>query len=270
MKGQGYIGVLIIILVIAAIFFLTGGNFQQFVQPSEAGIVSGRGLTITLSYDTIIKPKETFNLKVEITNRGEFDVKDCEVSLLGFSSDWTLNGKSFTGASKHIDIIKKDDTETIRWKLKAPTYELSYPFIVKVVYPYETEYKGLFKVVSESYAEEKEDEGAIIDEKTSVGPLSVSIKPEDNFILDDTEIPIEVTITNIGGGDIDGLIQLTGTPSIYCYTGFVEIDPTTNSAKVDCELIPGKVSEFKNLFASLNLTYTYQIEAEGMVEVSSE
>jgi len=275
MKGQGYIGVLIIILVIAAIFFLSGGNFQQFVQPTEAGGGVGVGVIIqNLDYKSTIKPEKTFKLTAEIANDGDFDAKNCIVNLSGFSSEWKIKEddqeSTFTISTKKIN-ISKGDSEKVRWYLKAPTTELTYPFTVSVTYPYKTTFNALIKVVSESYAEEREEKGGIVSAKTSKGPLSVEISSDNDFILEG-KIPVELTISNAGGGFIqNNKVTLGGLKNIECEKNVTDFeDITTREVTIDCDLTPGNVSTYKNLPVSINLTYTYQIEAEGMVEVTSE
>ena len=278
MKGQLAVGILIIAAIIAAIFFLSGGNFQQFIQPTEAGGGGGVGVGViiqNLDYKSTIKPEKTFKLTAEIANDGDFDAKNCIVSLSGFSSEWKIKEDdqelTFTISTKKIN-ISKGDSEKVKWYLKAPTTELTYPFTVSVKYPYNTTFNALIKVVSESYAEEREEKGGIVSAKTSKGPLSVEISSDNDFILDDTKIPVELTISNVGGGFIqNNKVTIDGLKNIECEKNVIDFeDITTSEVTIDCDLAPGSMSTYKNLPVSINLTYTYQIEAEGMVEVTSE
>ena len=222
----------------------------------------------------MVKPGRSCRLTVELSNEGDFDVEDCKVILSGLSAEWKVDDKSFSEfVEKEID-IGKGDTEKVKWNLKAPDRELSYPFTITISYPYKTVFDALIKVVSESYAEERNEKGGVVSAKVTKGPLSIEIRSDNDFVSEEN-IPVEVTVTNVGGGIIEGnkvSIDLSNSEGIKCETNLIEFeDATTTEATIDCELITKKkVTTYENLPVSLTLTYYYQIEEEGNIEVTSE
>ena len=267
MRAQaGAIAAIIFILVIVAVIFLF---LPQVFRPVIPGI------TVTLSYEPSVVSTSRTTIEAELSNQGDWDALEVEAWLRGLSSEWKIDGEAFEGKGLELGKIPRGEEKRASWKLTAPEkfVEFDYPFEVLVRFNYTSVYDALVEVVSPIYALETNKTGAVLQERTTKGPLLVSLQvPEEGLIVRANRVRVNLTLTNVGGGGFEGrFVHVVDSKGIECSPTLVEFGvvdrKVKDKASVECLIEAGEVEDSKQVEVKVWFNYKYYIIKEGRIKV---
>jgi len=201
---------LLTLLMIVVAILVAGCTGTDHSSSSNGIIIESFGPMVAQ-----VEPNEQFDIIAKIRNVGGAEVKNIRPEIYGLA-EWRLQGPYGVPDS----LLPPDPTGKIQgeeaeisWVATAPAYATgidNQEFELRIYYRYSTSALAQIKVATDSYIksfpsdqqEAKRNELGVKMEKTTSGPISVSITAPSKVLKNTNTLRIVVDIQNIGGGSL--------------------------------------------------------------------
>jgi len=283
--------ILVPLLLVTLVVFLSGCEVAPSAGGQAAGVVVtsfGPDIPEIYSGDSV-----TFNLMVE--NLGEEDATGVQAKLFGLGTDWTWtsgyrNVNPTTLLKSQPEFKVPGGVGDYQWNADSPDdlrVDTTYTAAVRVKYAYETTAYGSIKLYHKDYLKTRPEEAASIMRSSGIesfsvtkAPITVSLTGVARPIVSagGTPASIAILIENIGpgtpfsGGTTEDDMTITIDKFTVGTTTCVSADttkrlPRGGTGSVSCTFIVPSFTDFTTLPVSVELSYSYFIDASSSIKV---
>ncbi|MEM7824462.1 MAG: hypothetical protein QXD72_01920 [Candidatus Aenigmatarchaeota archaeon] len=274
---------ILIFYLLVVVIFLAG-------CAKKATITTNNGLSIVdFSPDlSIVGSNTPVTISLIVENVGEGIAHIVEAELIGLD-DWTLNddrGQLVASTLAAADLTNniKGEQAVKEWKLVSPSKMVNqkYDFSVKLYYGYQTRSTILIRAMGLEYfkslskEEQSKIQQGIVSVSNTKGPLEISVKTQQTFLTQSSQLPIEIEIKNIGTGraflggtkptkeNLD-IVSIT-TTGVRCTKNGVKL---TNGklGKLVCYLDTSRVTTLQTFSIDVTIDYSYFVEKTSSITV---
>lgn len=289
------IGKEILLLSVVSVVFLAGCA-RGPSAPSSTGV----SITSFAPELAEVESNSPLSISATVKNSGSQQADNVIAELIGLpigsgDSDWKLSA-STTNPTQAKTLFAADpdrgfpegQEDVFIWDLTTPKKDVSqtFSFNTRVYYTYKTFSENTVRLVSLTYfrslssSEQTNLQKGVVSSSTTSGPLAVSVKTPQPLITGTGDIPVQITIENIGNGRVFGT-QFTKPTETTLDRFTIKVEGATCAAAefterllqgesrvVSCKLpVTFVVDTFRDVNIKVTLTYRYFEEAQSSVKV---
>jgi hypothetical protein len=235
----------------------------------QSGGGGGPGVVVTTfsASPSTAEPGTPVYIELHVENKGDTVANNVRAELMGLpQTEWNVpNRVQDLGQllpPQPSRGMNQGGIGDAYWELTAPAgknVDIQYEANVRLTYDYTSSLDAQVRAVTSEWMRQKDDKGGIKFQKSSSGPISISLIAP-STVISSGKIPIQFQITNTGSGGVTGeVLRFSFSSNVNCPRSEVRI-PKGRTGALYCSINTAGVSNYENYQIGISTDYNYYID----------